>query len=130
MKRSIRFLLVATLLAVALSGCGPSAQEVYTDKTSAITVRWIANVERWEASPGDPAVVTDFIGLMSNAQQIEPPADLTGLHQLFTQAMRHEMLSYETYATGDKKESDQLHQLALDGMEAYQKGLRERDLIK
>ncbi|MDO8915810.1 MAG: hypothetical protein Q7W16_07000 [Coriobacteriia bacterium] len=123
-------LAVALLSATVMVGCGPDPQEAYTVQTSGITNEWNAIVDRWNATPGDPEVVTDFIGLQSRAKQIEPPDELADAHRLFLEAMEAEVKSFEVWAVGAKEESARLHELSLKAITAYQKDLQGRGLLK
>lgn len=120
-------LVVATVL---VSGCGPDPKEEYTKKTAAIVNEWQVIIDRWNVSPGDAAVATDFVVLEARAGAITPPEGMESLHSLFLKAMEAETLSFEVYALGKKEESSALHQQALDAVERYMQEMKNLGLLK
>lgn len=129
-RRLIFALLAASLVAVALSGCGPDPKEAYAEKASAIIERWQDIVLKWNNKPGDPKVATAFAVLQAEAKAIDPPPDMRSMHSLLLQSIEVEAQSFELYAAGKKDQSLILHSMALDSAEKYKKALQNLGLVE
>lgn len=129
-RRYISLVLLLVLVAGVLAGCGPDPKEQYATSASAIVDEWAALVGKWNASPGDAGVATEFATLQARAKAIEPPSDMTALHSLLLQAMEAEAKSFEVYAMGKMEQSTALHAIALSSMEKYNKALQNLGLVK
>jgi hypothetical protein len=126
----IGLIAILAMATAVVSGCGPDPKEEYTKQTVAIVDEWQVIIDRWNASPGDSAVVTDFVVLQARAGAIEPPKGMEDLHELFLKAMEAETLSFELYALGKKEESSSLHEQALDAMERFTQEMKDLGLLK